>query len=94
MQNNVALSSLALDLKRIALGLHRNSVTMADRFIKEALLRKNEIHVEIEKPYIVRILSNLDSILANNDTYKKAEDALMYSTLIQNYVLKNKGASV
>lgn len=81
MNNKFILESLASDLKRVALGLHRGSNTMAQRFLNEALKRKNEIDDKSAAPYINKILSKLDQ---NID----AENALMFSTLIQNYTQK------
>lgn len=78
MNNKFILESLASDLKRVAMGLRRGSDAMAQRFLDEALKRKNEVDLEIVEPYIKQILSRLDK---NID----AENALMFSTLIQNY---------
>ncbi len=78
MNNKYVLESLASDLKRVALGLHRGSNVMAKRFLDESLKRRDEVEMHLVSPYIQRILSYLDS---NID----AEKALMYSTLIQNY---------
>ncbi len=78
MKNKYILESLASDLKRVALGLHRGSTTMADRFIDESLKRKKEVDLTKVAPYIRDILNRLDKKI-------NADDALMYSTLIQNY---------
>jgi hypothetical protein len=86
MENKTLLSSLAMDLKRVALGLNRKSYTMADRFLQEAMKRKNELNRRSIAPYINRILDKLD-LLSNIDRGQRAEDSLMYSILIQNYVL-------
>lgn len=88
MDKKIILGSLALDLKRAALGYHRNSVVMADRFLREAIKRKEDYKKNDLKPYIVKILNRIEDIssLSNDD---KAEYALMYSTLIQNYILQN-----
>ena len=69
---------MASDLKRVALGLHRGSNTMAQRFLDEAVERKNEVDIDKVSPYIRKLLSRLDKEI-------DSEDALMYSTLIQNY---------
>ena len=74
------LSSLEMDLKRVALGLYRKSHGMAERFLQEAIKRKHEVDAEKLLPYMQRIL-----IKVNN--HMTAEDALMYSTRIQNYLL-------
>ncbi len=85
MKNNkIAMESLVMDLMRVAIGYHRNSVTMASRFLDEALKRKNEINPSLEKPYIQKILSKIDT-LKNYDKEKLAEYALTYSIILQNY---------
>lgn len=89
MNNQTILASLAMDLKRVALGLHRGSLTMADRFTKEAKIRIQETQTDLLAPYMKNILKNLDQVLLDTDNDRKAENALMYSTLIQNYTLKN-----
>lgn len=81
MKNKYILESLASDLKRVALGLHRGSKIMAGRFIEESLLRKGELSMSEVAPYIKKILNSLNK---NID----ADKALMYSTLIQNYTQK------
>lgn len=84
----IILASLAMDLKRIALGLHRNSFIMAERFTKEALQRKNELNLRDLKPYLRKIVVDMEKVLKSSHNKKKAEDILMYSTLFQNYTQK------
>ncbi len=83
MNNKFILESLASDLKRVALGLHRGSNTMAQRFLDEALKRKDEVEIKMVAPYIKELLTHLNK---NID----AENALMVSTLIQNYTQHKK----
>lgn len=83
------LSSLALDLKRIALGLHKKSYVMAEKFTQEALQRK-KTNISKLKPYMQKVLVDLEHTLRSVDVDQKAESAFMYSTLIQNYVLKDQ----
>ena len=83
-KNKIALSSLALDLKRVALGYFRGSNSMAERFFEEALKRKKEIDSREVKPYIRNLLSNFEKIKFDRDQKRKAENALMYSILFQN----------
>lgn len=91
MKNDFILESLASDLKRVALGLHRGSTAMAERFSKEALERKKEVNVELIDPYMKELLIKMEKALVKSkDNEKKAEDALMYSTLIQNYIQHQK----
>ncbi len=83
MNNKFILESLASDLKRVALGLHRGSDIMAKKFLKEALKRREELKRDQVVPYIQNLLNNLDRKI-------NADEALMYSTLIQNYTRYNK----
>lgn len=82
------MESLAMDLKRVALGYYRGSEIMANRFAKEAKARKKELHYVNLKPYLKNLLSRIDNVLRQKDHKKLAEDALMYSTLFQNASLK------
>ena len=86
----IALSSLALDLKRVALVYHRGSTTMADRFLEEALNRKKEIDTSSIKPYLQKILLKIEDISFENENLRKAEDALLYSIIFQNAAVANK----
>lgn len=83
MKNKIALESMAMDLKRVALGYHSNSLKMADRFREEALARKSEVQLSEIKPYLRLVLEKVEKINKNS-----SEDALMLSTLIQNYTRK------
>lgn len=85
--NKVAFGSLAMDLKRVAMGFHRGSNTMAERFLQEALNRRDDIDTTTIKPYLKKLLVKIDALSSEIDTQKKAEDALMYSTLFQNAAL-------
>lgn len=86
MTNKIILSSLAMDLKRAALGYHRGSLAMAMRFLDEALKRKEELDRNELKSYIRNILDKTEKPSQKNPQ-DLAEDLLMYSTRIQNYVL-------
>lgn len=84
--SRIALESLVMDLKRVSLGYHRGSISMAKRFADESLKRKQEINVNEVKPYIKSLLDQLDRLFQEKDTNKISEDSLMISTLLQNYV--------
>ena len=84
----VSLSSISMDLERVAMGYQRGSVKMADRFLEEALKRRNEIDQKKVRPYIKDLLFQLDNLKNEKDKQKVAEDALMYSILFQNYSQK------
>lgn len=85
--NKIALSSLALDLWRVALGYHRGSNKMAERFYEEALKRKAEIDTSKIKPYVKTLLDKIELLQLEKDDMQRAEDALMYSTIFQNAAL-------
>ncbi len=85
--NTIALESLSMDLLRVAIGINRKSFNNADRFLKEAIKRKNEVNNLLVKPYLRKILQRIEN-LEKSDKIKKAEDSLMYSTLIRNYCQK------
>lgn len=82
--NKLALASLAMDLKRVALGYYNDQNKVADKFLEEAIKRKKEINQKLVKPHIRRVLADLDKLNLKEDKKDVAEDALMYSTLIQN----------
>lgn len=87
MNNKVALASLAMDLKRIALAYHRGSDKTAIRFITEAKRWAESVDRKSTPRYINSLLTNLESTIDNKDKNRAAEDSLMYSTLFQNYSL-------
>lgn len=88
LKTKIALESLSMDLLRVALGLHRGSDKMAERFTTEALKRKREVNLEVLKPYFKKVMKKLEKSLTSEDKFKKAEDTLMYSTLVRNYCQK------
>lgn len=88
IQANLPLAALSMDLKRVALASYNHSFKVADRFIQESLAKKNRIDAAQERPHIKRLLTSLDAVLSQKDSGKLAEDALLYSTLLQNAALK------
>lgn len=73
-----------MDLLRIALGLHRGSAKMAQRFKEEALKRQQKLEAQPLTPYLRRLLVNSKKSL----TVSNADDILMFSVLFQNFVRK------
>lgn len=88
MNTKIALESLSMDLKRVALGYYRGADVMGKRFSEEALKRKEEVDLQEVKPYVDILLNSMEKALQQKDTKHIAEDALMYSTLFQNYTQK------
>lgn len=93
MSNNDILAALSMDLKRAALGYHRNSLYMAVRFIDEAKKRHEEVDSTSMPDYMQKILAKLQPLFSDDDIAKKADNLLMYSQLIQNYVVKKQLSS-
>lgn len=83
----IIIESVAMDLKRVALGLHRGSFQMANRFKEEALNRLSELNNMELNAHLKNIVQRSRESL-NKNTDRSAEDALMYSTLFQNYCIK------
>jgi len=88
INTNVQLAALSMDLKRVALASYNHSSKVADRFIRESLTKKNSIDIAAQRQHIRRLLTNLDDMLSQKDTVRLAEDALLYSTLLQNAALQ------
>lgn len=88
MNNKNALESLAMDLKRVAIGYHRGSPGMAKRFTEEAMKRRKEVDENEVKSYVKTLLQRLDDLFRDNDQQRISEDSLMISTLLQNYTQK------
>lgn len=88
MSQKIIIESLAMDLKRVALGLHRGSFGMANRFKVEALKRSEELEGIVVDAHLKKLIGKTKEVLISNDE-RIAEDALMYSTLFQNFALKH-----
>jgi hypothetical protein len=83
LKNKQLLGALAMDLKRVALGYFRGSTIMAERFFIEAVKRKTEIDGSTLKPYLRKLLVDMET-LSKSDEKKAADEALFYSTMFQN----------
>jgi len=83
-KQNIAIASMAMDLKRVAVGFYNGSTKIAKRFSEE------EIDEDKLKPYLKKFYNKLPEILDQKDEKKIAEDTLMYSTIFQNYAIHNK----
>lgn len=81
-----SLGSLALDLNRVAIGINRGSEGMAKRFYHEALSRRSEIDIKEVPAYIKKVMAKIDENKGLNREF--AEEVLVYSILIENFVTK------
>lgn len=84
MTDQELLGSLALDLRRVAMGYHRGSDRMACMFANEARMRAEQLQDAPLAQYLAGLIGQLKRILGQRDHQKLAEDALMYSILFQN----------
>lgn len=89
MNNKLALESLVMDLKRVAMSLYNNSEKTANIFIAESLKRNEEIDKSKNPEYINNILLKLPGCFKLKDQMDLAEKALTYSIIIQNYATTN-----
>lgn len=89
MKNKIALESLVMDLKRVAMSLYNNSEKTANIFIQESLKRNKEIDRTKNPKYINKILLKLPNCFKLKDHKDLAEKALTYSVIIQNYTTTN-----
>ena len=81
MNNRSLLQAMALDLKRIALAYHTHSLKTAERFLKEVMQKKTYLTVNELPEEALLLLSFLDNIPEEKSLIKRADDALMLSTL-------------
>lgn len=88
LNQKIIIESLAMDLKRVAIGLHRGSLNMANRFKEEAFKRARELEGQNPNDYLKKLLLCMKKMI-NGTADRVAEDALMLSTLFQNFALKN-----
>jgi hypothetical protein len=85
---NIIIGSLAMDLKRVALGLHNGSLVTVSRFKAEAFKRIEDLEREPVDDYTKRLVGEAKKAL-KGDEERVSEDALMYSTLFQNLALRS-----
>jgi len=83
------LLNLSSDLHRIALALAENSLTTAKVFEVQARKLEQSLSSATNPFYLTKLLKGIRKTLDNSEPVQKADDCLMYSTLLQNYILKN-----
>lgn len=86
-KNQVALSSLAMDLKRVALGYYNGSEKTALRFSQEVLVRCEEVSAAEVRPYLRKILSSLPRCIVSKEqrkTRRRCPDVFDYFSKLCN----------
>ena len=86
-ETRLTILSAALDLKRVTTGYQSGAIKMSDTFSKEAIKWLSDIRDTNLPPYIIKILSTLPDKLSTPDKEARAEIALTYSIILQNYAL-------
>ena len=84
----VIIGSLAMDLKRVALGLNRGSLKVAEKFQQESdkrLVELKRIQVNAGTKKIIKLCELVGN---ETDLAKKSENLLMISILFQNQIMK------
>jgi hypothetical protein len=85
--NKQLLGALSMDLKRVALDLHNGSPATALIFSDEAMKRIRELDNQKLPKQIKIVIEQVKQMFTIRDSERKAEYALMYSTIVQNYAL-------
>jgi hypothetical protein len=81
------IESLSMDLLRTALGLHRKSFRMAERFKQESLKILQELESrDLKDVKLIALIQKTKNVFELNKE-DMHEDLLMYSTLFQNYAI-------
>ena|SRR6185369_4626069 len=83
----ILVESLSMDLLRTALGLHRKSFKMAERFKQESLKGLQELESRKLKDVRLRALIKKTIQVFELNKEDMHEDLLMYSTLFQNFAI-------
>jgi hypothetical protein len=88
MNNKILLESMALDLKRVALGSHSHSTRMAERFLQEVFKRSEMLDKSTLSNPLKMVLNNMTKQLKLENIHRLPDDALMYSTLLISFSKK------
>lgn len=85
MNNKVLFQAIALDLKRVAVGMQSGSSSMTKRFVQEVLMRKKSINSATLNIKMNNLLAAMETALHDTTSPRIGDDALMYSALLMNY---------
>ena len=81
------IGSLSNDLLRVANLTYRGSNIAASKFLKESERLVHELSKHKTKPYIQKIIKNINLNSKKKLDLEQADKYLMYSILLQNYSL-------
>jgi hypothetical protein len=86
MNNATILQSIALDLKRVAIGYNAGSFKMADRFLEEAIKRKMQLNMQMLSDSVKKVVIMIEEIGKSSNYHYRADRALTYSTILLSLV--------
>ena len=86
---NMLLSSLSMDLYRVAQAANRGSVATCRRFLTETNRWSNELEKMTLKPSVLKLINKTKQLQKYEVDQTLAEHALVYSILLKNQVIKN-----
>ena len=86
-ENRLLIGSLSNDLNRIANLTYRGNEKAACKFWEEAKKWICDLKNYSNKPYIVKIIADLEQTEFDPQDRAQAEKNLMYSVILQNYTL-------
>jgi len=86
---NITLSSLSMDLYRVAQAAHRGSTKTCERFLVETDRWIHELEEVPLKPSMKQVIDRTKLLKTYDVDQKLAEHALTYSILLKNHVIHN-----
>ena len=86
-ENRLLIGSLSNDLNRIANLAYRGNEKAACKFWEESKKWIYDLKNHSNKPYIAKIIADLEQSKFNPRDLAQAEKNLMYSIILQNYAL-------
>jgi hypothetical protein len=86
-ETTLLIGSLSNDLFRVASLQQRGALQASRRFLQESKRWAQPLSTQKLKPYIQKIIQEVNSLHEDDLSNETAEQCLMYGVLLQNYVL-------
>lgn len=86
---NQLLSSLSMDLYRVAQAANRGSTETCQRFLSESKRWMDSLDRSQLKPSTIKVIDKVKQLKSLSIDQTMAEHALVYSILLKNLVIKN-----
>lgn len=85
MKNKELLKTMADELCQVALSYDSGSNEEADTLLQEILLKETQLESDKFPESVAKVLFWTSDLPYTEDLHKRAEDALLYSTLLQSF---------